>query len=155
MKKILFAVLLITGLNAAAQTESAFFARDSAAMINITRLVLESAKNKYHFEKAFPQKWSAEFWYRNDSAKTVLVRIAFKLLSDKSGWVLTHVSGVCDDIFPFWKKYFDADAVLAEKLSAKEFKYITNPFLKGKTMYHFARINSQMGEIQGGYVPDR
>jgi hypothetical protein len=152
MKKFLCLLLLITGLNAIAQTEKAFFTRDSASMLNISNLIVENAKNKYHLDKVLPRGNSAEIWYRNEDK--VRLTATFKFFPDRSV-VLTHVTGNYDDIFLFWKKYFDADAQVAEeRAKVKDIKVITTPFLNGKALFYFARINSQMGELKATYDVD-
>jgi len=151
MKKLLGLLLLITGLNVIAQSERAFFTRDSASMVNISNLVVENAKNKYHLDKVLPRNSSAEIWYRNED--NVLLRATFKFFPDRSV-VLTHVTGIYDDIFPFWKKYFDADAQVEDRTKGKKLKIITTPFLNGKALFFLKPINSQMGELKATYDVD-
>jgi hypothetical protein len=118
-------------------------------MINIANLIVENAKNKYQLDKVLPRGNHAEIWYRNE--EKVLLRATFQFFPDRSV-VLTHVSGIYDDIFPFWKKYFDADAqATEERTKPKDMKIITTPFLNGKALFYFGRINSKMGELKTTY----
>jgi hypothetical protein len=150
MKPLLCLLFLFTGIGAKAQSEAAFFTRDSASMIDIAKLVVENAKNRYQLDKVIPHYTSAEIWYRNDD-KTLL-RTNFKFFPDRS-LALTHISGLYVDIFPFWKKYFDADAQLEEPKSKKA-KEVTVPFLNGKATFYLRWVNSQMGEFRAIYDVD-
>jgi hypothetical protein len=137
-------------MKAIAQSERAFFARDSASMIHISNLVVENAKNKCKLDKVIAHYTSAEIWYRSDD-KTLL-RTNFKFFPDRSV-ALTHISGLYEDIFPFWKKYFDADAVMEEPKSKKASE-VTMSFFNGKATFYLRWVNSKIGEFRAIYDVD-
>lgn len=139
MKKVILLLLLFVNVYAFAQKQEAFFCRDSANIKNIANLVIENTKNKYQLERVISQRQDVEFWYRHE--KHDLVRIHFKFFPDRSA-VLAGLTGNYEDIFPFWKKYFQQDADMAKMEKERSGKLVTTPFLNGTAEFSFRKGGS-------------
>lgn len=145
MKKLTLILMLVINTNVFAQRQQAFFCSDTANIKNITNLIIENTKNNYHLDRVINHTWNVEFWYRYDPY--TLIRIHFQIFPDKSA-ILKGLTGNYEDIFPFWKKYFqeDADTAVIEKSGGA--KSASATFLKGEIVYIFRRISKPLWEIK-------
>ena len=137
MKTFIIAALILINANVFAQRQETFFYSDSAGIKNIVNLIMENTKNKYHLDKVFNRKQNVEFWYRYE--KYNLVRIHFQIFPDTSArlFILKTLDGNYEDIFPFWKKYFQENADSATIKKERVAKSAAIPFLKREIVYSF------------------
>ena len=142
MKKLILILVLIINTNVFAQRQGAFFYSDSAGIKNIVSLIMENTKNKYHLDKVFNRKQNVEFWYRYDPH--TLLRIHFQIFPDTSArlFILKTLTGNYEDIFPFWKKYFQENADSATIKKERFAKSAAIPFLKREIVYSFLGVGS-------------
>ncbi len=148
MKTLIIAALVLINTNSFGQKEQAFFSSDSAGIKNMATLIMENTKNKYYFHKVFTQKSNVEFWYRYD--KHTLITIHFQIFPDTSAWlfILKGLTGNYEDIFPFWKKYFqqDADSATIEKSGAVKSAALS--FLRREIVYSFSKVANPLWQIR-------
>jgi hypothetical protein len=151
MKKTILVLLLFINANTFAQKQEAFFCRDSANIKNIANLIIENTKNKYQLDKVISHRQDVEFWYRYE--KYNLVRIHFKFFPDRSA-VLAGLTGNYEDIFPFWKRYFQQDADSSMLAKERGAKLVTTPFLNGTAEFNFLKVANPLWQIKPVYKVD-
>jgi hypothetical protein len=148
MKRSALVLLLFISTQAFAQTESAFYSRDSAGISRIVNMIVTNTKNKYQADKVIPGRNDIQVWYRFE--KYELLRMHFEMQPDRSV-MLESVSGRYEDLFPFWKKYFQPNVDTVAPAKAPQ---IIAPFLNGKAMFIFRTQPQHLAQIQIGYKAD-
>ena len=145
MKKLLLLLFLVINVNAFAQT---FFSSDSAGTKNIADLIIENTKNKYQLENVIARKENIEFRYRHGPRS--LIRIHFQIFPDPGAklFILKGLTGNYEDIFPFWKKYFQADADTTAIESTGNAKSAAFNFLTKEIVYSFSRLAKPLWQIK-------
>lgn len=139
---MLLLTLIVINFDSFAQIQKTFFYSDSAGIKNIANLIIENSKNKYQLDRVFNQKTNVEYWYCH--GQHTLITIHFQVFPDKSTrpFILKGLTGNYEDIFPFWKKYFQEDADSAVIQKAGAVKSPALGFLKGEIVYRFHRGGS-------------
>ncbi len=149
MKKLFFILFLFINATLFAQTGKGF-ATDSANIINFANSVVATAKNSYQPDKVFRHRFVVELWYRSSLPEKI--RMEFRILPDKTA-ILVHLTGYYEDIFPYWKKYYQPDADMTDLEKAGKTQ-TTAPFLQGQVKSFFNKIMNKLWEVKSGYIPD-
>ena len=152
MKKFLLFFTMLISINAFAQKTEAFFSRDSSGIKSIVSLIMSGTKNEYHLDKLFNQRRDVRYWYRHDLHDKI--DIHFQEVFD-STWMLKTIYAPYEDIFHFWKKYFDENSDMQATESAKKGKIVSSPFSKGQVEFYFSRMPGGDWEIKLWYGPVR
>ena len=151
MKKFFFILFVFFNVSTFAQTGKGF-ATDSANIINFANSIVASAKNTYQPDKVFRHRLVVELWYRCSLPEKI--RMEFRIMDDKTA-VLVHLTGYYEDIFPYWKKYYqpDADMATLEKAGNSE---MNAPFLQGQVKSFFTKITitGKLWQLKNDYKPD-
>jgi hypothetical protein len=151
MKKLFLFFAIIISLNAFAQKTEAFFSSDSSGIQNIVNRIMEHTANEYHLDKIFNKRNDVTYWYRHDEHDKI--DIHFQKVFD-STWMLKTMYGKYEDIFPFWKNYFDESADMKATEIARKGRVASKPFSKGQVEFYFTRIGSDW-QIKLWYGPVR
>ena len=135
MKTFILAALILINTNVFGQKTEAFFSRDSSGIKSIVSLIMSGTKNEYHLDKLFNLRQDVRYWYRHDLHDKI--DIHFQEVFD-STWMLKTLDGPYEDIFPFWKKYFDGNADMEATKTARKGKVVSSPFSKGQVEFYFS-----------------
>ena len=152
MKKILLLFTMLISLNAFAQKTEAFVSSDATGIKNIVSRIMEHTANEYHLDKVFNTSQNVQYWYRHDVHDKIDMH--FQKIFD-STWMLKTLRGRYEDIFPFWKKYFDENADMQATETAKKGKVISSPYSKGQVEFYFSRMPGGDWEVKTWYGPVR
>ena len=151
MRKLTLILMLIINTNVFAQNEKAFFCKDSADAKKIAALIMENAANDYYLTKSLNRRNDIYIEYMNNAHDVIVIH--FKLLPG-GGTMLIGIKGKYEELFPFWKKNFEADADMMAVAKTGKGEVVKIPFRDGKLIFYFIRLAGSKWYMRGMYEAD-
>lgn len=162
---IMLLICLFTAFSASAQMEKTFSSRDSSDITKLVNTVLASTKNQYHLDTLDVRRVTPK--YESISVKysdgTHWLRIDFTGIKsggnfdlgtpDTLNFTFVELTGFFQDIFPFWKKYYQPDADMVTVVNDGRGKVIVVSYLKG-TMVSAFNKDGDLWSIDNHYNPN-
>lgn len=141
MKKgILIICLFTVSLSVSAQLEKKFITTDRTDVTNVVNLILSNTKNQYKLEGVDTLTCGPCLLYHYSDGLHTLVISFIKLKSggnsdleipDTLHYTFAAIQGFYQDVFPFWKKYYQPDAEMVDVAKTGNGKVIMHEDSKG------------------------
>ena len=157
MKISILSFLLTLQVCVFGQMEKGFPTKDSSDISRMIDVILKNAKNKYQLKNINTVHENAlEVVYTNGTHNLLIEFTRNKPNGNATlSYSFISITGLYEDVFPFWKKYYQKDAKMAHVLKATHGKaIITSSYAEGKIISSFNKYGDYW-ELENRYSGKR
>ncbi|MEP6595229.1 MAG: hypothetical protein ABJA71_04745 [Ginsengibacter sp.] len=156
MKILILISVLIIHTEAFGQMEKTFTSKDSSDIPRLIDLIVKNTKNKYRLKNINTiHENTIEVIYSNAAHNLIFEFTRNQPGGDTtSSYTFISLTGLYEDVFPFWKKYYQPDAKMAPTAKATHGKVIITSYVEGKMISSFNKYGDYW-ELENRYSGKR
>lgn len=152
MKALIFFSVLIINTVAFGQMEKTFTSKDSSDIHKLIDTILTTTKNKYQLKNINTVHENAiEAVYVNGTHNLIIEFTSNKPNgSTTTSYSFISITGLYEDVFPFWKKYFQPNADMTSIAKTNYCKPVIIPYAEGNMISSFNKYGDYW-ELENRY----